>query len=750
LRLALDHLAASVGRASVTAADLAGMRASLEPPRAALRTQPEPLEQRFNDIEVRLKQIGAPPAPGAPAEDATIATERTRLTEQRAEADSALKQARLLTLRADDLATRIIDRRRALFTQELLQRSASILDPGFWRQAASALPDELRGILLLSRSWWSYAWDNGGTGGFAAAFLMLALFGVAAVMLTRWWRRRALLQAFGGTRFAKSSASLIVLLRLAITMPAVIAGIVLIVQAFGLVPSRIMELALGIFVSVAIASFGRAVGIALFAPQEPQRRLIAIRDETARILSWHLTAAARVLGIVIFVNLVQKTVVAPVTSTIAVSALMAAAIAALVIHLLLRMNWDDEKGAPGSSAEHRGQWLRGGGWLQAMAIIVALLAGYIGLAAFLAGRFLIALGIIGALYIALEFVDSLFTEILTVHSARGRAIASMFGLSATSVQLVGTLMSAIIRLLLVLVAFFPLLGPGGIFAADIFGVARGAAFGLRIGDVTISFAAVLTALVVVLGGILLTRAAQKWLQRRLLPHTTLEPGLQHSVSTIFGYIGIVATASLAMGSLGIDLQKITLVAGALSIGIGFGLQSIVSNFVSGLIVLAERPVRVGDLIEVKGERGTVRRIRVRATELETGDNASLIIPNSELITGIVKNWTHANTLGRISVTVGVGYDSDPEQVRDILLETARQHQAVLKNPQPSALLTGFGDNALQFELGCTTINVVDAGRIRSDLRIAILKSFREAGISIPFPQREVRVAGSGKSEAILS
>ena len=121
--------------------------------------------------------------------------------------------------------------------------------------------------------------------------------------------------------------------------------------------------------------------------------------------------------------------------------------------------------------------------------------------------------------------------------------------------------------------------------------------------------------------------------------------------------------ALTLAAVGIDLQKITLVAGALSIGIGFGLQSVVSNFVSGLILLAERPIRVGDIINVKGEEGQVRRIHVRATEIETADRASVIIPNSELITGVVKNWTHANTLSRVVVRIGVGYDSDVEKVR---------------------------------------------------------------------------------------
>ncbi len=749
LRLALDQLDARLGREGATDKDLIAMRSSLDPVRDDIASQTESLEKRLNDLDVRLKQIGAPPAAGAPPEDPTIATERTRLTERRAEVDPALKQARLLALRGDDLANRITDRRRSLFTRELLARTASVFDPGFWRQAAATGPDNIRGVTFLARSWWGYAWDNGGFSGLGGALLALIALSAAAIMLTRWWRRRAVLRANGATRFARASSSLIVLLRLSLTMPAVVASLVFVVEAFGLVPPRMVETMLGLFVAVAVASFGRAVAIALCAPDEPERRLLRVGDRTARRLAWHLTAAARVVGFVIFINIIQKAIVAPVAATVALSAIMAAITAALLIQLLVRLGRDDDTDETQTAVERRGQWLRGGGWLLAIAIVVSLGTGYVGFGAFLAGRFLTALAVIGALYILLEFVDSLFTEVLTAQSHRGRSLALTFGLNPQNIDLIGTLMSAVIRMLLVLVALFPLLGPGGIFAADFFGVAREAGFGIRIGDVSISLVAVLGGLVVLLLGILLTRAAQRWLQRRFLPRTTLEPSLQHSVSTIFGYVGVVATLFLALSSVGIDLQKITLVAGALSIGIGFGLQSVVSNFVSGLIVLAERPIRVGDLIEVKGERGHVRRIRVRATEIETGDQASLIVPNSELITGVVKNWTHSNTLGRIAVTVRVGYDSDPETVRNILLNAAREHRGVVRSPGPVALLNNFGEYALEFELGCMVANVDEGGMVRSDLRFAILKALRAEGIAIPYPQREVRQIGSGSS-AIVS
>ena len=190
---------------------------------------------------------------------------------------------------------------------------------------------------------------------------------------------------------------------------------------------------------------------------------------------------------------------------------------------------------------------------------------------------------------------------------------------------------------------------------------------VAVGEINIAPANMLAALAILLIGLLAVRSAQRWLESQFLPRTGLDAGLQNSIAALTGYSALVAVLALALGALGIDLQKIALIAGALSVGIGFGLQSVVSNFVCGLILLAERPIRVGDWVVVKNEEGWVRRISVRATEIETFDRASVIIPNQDFITGVVKNWTHGNTMGRVVVKVRVAFDSDAEKVREILL-----------------------------------------------------------------------------------
>jgi len=290
-------------------------------------------------------------------------------------------------------------------------------------------------------------------------------------------------------------------------------------------------------------------------------------------------------------------------------------------------------------------------------------------------------------------------------------------------------------------AVLVVLNASGILAEDVFSVFERAASDYVIGGIRLSPTAIFSALAFLVTGGLAVRAAQRWLAIKFLPRTGLDAGLQNSILALFGYGALIAVVALALGALGIDLQKIALIAGALSVGIGFGLQAVVSNFVSGLILLAERSVRVGDWVVVKNEEGYVRRISIRATEIETFDRASVIIPNQEFITGMVKNWTHGNTVGRVIIKVRVAYDSDVAKVRELLLACAAQHPQVLRMPPPAVYLIGFGDIGIDFELRSLIGNIEQVWSVRDDLYMNVLRAFHDAGIRIPVPVHEARVPG---------
>jgi len=542
-------------------------------------------------------------------------------------------------------------------------------------------------------------------------------------------------------RFDKALAAMIILGTGIMTMPALIAATVLVLRNFGLMPYPVVDIGFGLAAAALVAGFGRGVAVALFAPGEPARRIIAFEDHEVESYAAHLVWATRVFGVAVFANVLHRSLRAPVAPIVATGELLAFAILAITIHLLWRSARADFRAAGDRAAGTRLAWLRGIFWLVGIAIATALATGYVGFAVFLAGRMLAVLALSGAVTIVVAFIDSLLTELLSADTPQGRRIAVTFGLSPRGLDLIETLASATLRLVLIVLAALLVLSFSGIFAEDFFNVFQRAAWDYAIGGVSLSPAAVLSALALLVAGGLAIRAAQRWLATKFLPRTGLDAGLQNSILALFGYGALIAVMALSLGALGIDLQKIALIAGALSVGIGFGLQAVVSNFIAGLILLAERSIRVGDWVVVKNEEGWVRRISIRATEIETFDRASVIIPNQEFITGVVKNWTHGNTMGRIVIKVRVSYDSDVVAVRALLLACAVAHPQVLQTTPPGVFLIGFGDIGIDFELRCLLGNIEQSFAVRNDLYMEVLRKFRDAGIKIPSPAYDARVPG---------
>jgi len=725
IKSSLDEIESSVGSDEITAEALATFRETLNTATDALRAKIDELEPRTREAEERLKQLGPAPAKDAAPESADIAKEREELTKQFSELDGELKQARVLSLRVDQLSDRVSQKRHSLYASELFARSPSVLDPFFWLETFQALPKEVRTAKALLETWFS---ERGDRARWTAGVLILVGVIALAIGLTRWWFPRFVAHPTD-TPSAKAWAALWVFVWFAARTPLAAGAALLAFEALGLLTTRLEQIGEGLVAGIAAATFGHGVARGLLAPREPERRLVQEDDATA--LSNHLVWSARALGVLVVLQVVHKTLFAPLIITVATNAAFAAVTAAFLTHLVIRL---------GQIKKDRGEALLAASWahplglLMAVLISLALVAGYAGLAAFVALRVIVAAAVFGALYLLMVITQTLLATV-GEQTAKGQTLAASLGVSARTIGFGGALLSAAIRVILILAAFLLIIGPWEVSTADLFDTIRNIPFGFKIGEIHLSFETLLTAAVVFLLLLIVTRIVQRWLETELLPRTRLEPSLQLSIVTIFGYVGAIIAIIVALTGLGFDLQKITLIAGALSVGIGFGLQSIVSNFVSGLILLTERPIRVGDSIVVKGEEGWVRRVRVRATEIETFDRASVIIPNSEFITGVVKNWTRTNTLGRIVIKVVVAYESDPVQVREILTDIARAHPQIVQSPPPGAFLLGFGldlaHSALEFELRCVVADVEKALSVRSDLHYAIIKRFREAGIAIP-------------------
>ena len=234
--------------------------------------------------------------------------------------------------------------------------------------------------------------------------------------------------------------------------------------------------------------------------------------------------------------------------------------------------------------------------------------------------------------------------------------------------------------------------------------------------------------------------AKRFFFTRFLSGSGLDRALQYTIAQIVGYLILIIGAAIALQNAGIDLSALAIFAGAVGVGLGFGLQDIARNFVSGIIILLERPIQIGDRVEIDKVAGQVREIRARSTTVLTNDNIAMIVPNAKFIEDTITNWSHGDPKVRFRIPIGVAYGSDVEKVRALLLAVARAHPQALADPAPVVFFSRFGESSLDFELGVWSAEMSDRPRrFRSDLNFAIERQLREAGIEIPFPQRDLHI-----------
>jgi small-conductance mechanosensitive channel len=720
--------------------ELSGLRVSVETILADAQETADSLRPRLAAVQSQIEKLGPPPGKDQPAEAPALASSL----------EAAIKSTELTWVRARQLIEKITILRHSLFTKNLVERLPSPLLPALWRDLLHETPAVAHRIGYLGNDWleWAHVKRTPLTLLLAGALGLFVVLEYVARKLTA--RRLARAGTVPPTFFERAvSVAWVAPLR---ALPTVAAAIVVYggLDALGLLFQPWTRTAAAILKAVVLVAVVSGLIGAVLSPRAPQWRLVSLADVPARRIGKLLWAITAVYATDAALTETARAFFVPLQLTVVQSLLASAALAGLLIGLLLtpftpQPGAASAAGEPGTPAEagppvsrHAPLWLKLPLWLVVVGIVGMALLGYVALARFLAQQ-LVMTGIVvvvaGLLYLAIRALTRDPQHLYPVNDI----LEARFGLDAPRRSQLARLTEAALTLALVICVIPFLMLQWGFSGADIRDWFKALFFGLEIGQFRISLARILIGIVLFIALLFSTRLLQRWLRERMLQQPRLDPGIANSIDTVVGYVGIVLAALLAISYAGFDITNLAIVAGALSVGIGFGLQSIVNNFVSGLILLVERPIKVGDRIVVGDQQGLVKRISVRATEIETFDRASLIVPNSELITGRVLNWTHRDSLVAVSVKVGTTYAVDPEQVVAILLKCADEHPEVLRAPAPSASLEGFGDSALLFNLRVSLPDIANAVNVQSQLRIAIFRELREAGIEIPFNQLDVNL-----------
>ncbi|RVP98084.1 mechanosensitive ion channel family protein [Sinorhizobium meliloti] len=708
------------------------------------------LQPRLQLVNQRIEQLKPADEQAARNQTEAIKSEQAQLQSEAAGLQGVVQQADLIALRAQQDIDTIGERRRALFTSSILQRSQSLADPSFWFDLAAATPETLADQSRVVGHWFGALVERTGR---SAAGILVVVIGFAAFLLSpgrRWLTRRtsrdpSVLHPSG---LAKATAAAAITLA-NLLIPAV--AFFVLYQAMSILkvlPADLATVLRPVLFGLTFASFFYGLSIAVLAPERPSWRLVHVTDTAAERLIPIIVAMAVVNVGGLALDAFLKATHAPLSFAVAAQGLGAIALGILAMFALRFVaREDDDENPQGTSSAWR--LLIPVTWAVAALTVIAPLAGFVAFGRFAALQIVFTTAVLMSLVLLLRLADEAISYGFSVQTRIGGFMRQAIGLKPNTISQIGVILAGFARLIVIMVAVMALLAPWGIQSEDVVGTFTSAFFGFEIAGFSFSPSAILGAIVVFVVVIVATRGFQRWLDGRLLPQTSLDTGLRTSIHTGVGYVGAAIAGLVAFSYAGLNLQNVAIVASALSVGIGFGLQSIVNNFVSGIILLAERPFKVGDRIEVGPNTGIVQRVSVRATQIQTFDNVTVIVPNADLISGQVVNWMHGDFSARLKIPVGVSYESDPEQVRRVLLEIAMDNPRVLKIPEPFVSFTDFGADALQFTLFCHVGNInADAGAA-SDMRFEIAKRFREEKIEMPFGQRDIHLRDLASIEGLV-
>ncbi|MBN9044703.1 MAG: mechanosensitive ion channel family protein [Rhizobiales bacterium] len=682
---------------------------------------------RLTEINTRLEQLGPAPTGDQATEPAIVTDERNRLVAEKAEINAMIGETEDTSLSVNQMASKIGDMRRDLFAKTLSQRVN--IDTALGVQVATAASDQVISLWRIVQSWWRFVFAFK-----LNSFLAAAFFALVAALVIQIGARRVLGRLFQRDPEVETPPYLS---RLSVAfwstvIPSAAVSVFLsltyfFMNYFNVLRTDIATLLQSLFVVLGLVFFIHRLAVSCISADMPQWRLVPVAPRPGRILGWLITATALISGIDSFLSTVNRILSSPLSLTMAKS-LVATVLVGLFILAIAFLHPVQRRTDDGVRP-----------WPRAFRIfllilgllpILAAVFGYIGMARFVSQQIVVTGAFLVTMYLGFRTGRAISEEQAFASSKIGRALRERYHFDEATLDQLGLAAGILINLVVAFIGIPLVLMQLGFQWAELKSAFYQLMTGFQVGNISISLMGLLTGVLLFVLGYLLTRWFQNWLDNSVMARGRVDSGVRNSIRTVIGYVGLCLAALVGISAAGFNLANLALIAGGLSLGIGFGLQNIVQNFVSGLILLAERPFKVGDWVEAGGVSGIVKKISVRATEVETFRKQSIIVPNSSLINGNVGNWTHRNKLGRIDINVQVAYTNDPRRVYGLLVEIVRAQPSLLKNPEPYVNFTSMNGLQMEFGVSAFVADITSTTSITNELRFQIVERFHAEGLRL--------------------
>ena len=748
----LDTMTAKLNSGKVTKDQTSDLVQNLTQIQNALTQARQGFTAELDSVQKKINALGPAPEKDA-TEPAAIAKQRKEFTVQADNDKAQIAQIDLLTTKIDEINSLILKIRNRQLLDNILVKQSSIIHPQEFWESLTSFAGFVFELFKSPLSWYQNL--NPGRQATVNNNILAVITGMLAALIAAYFLRRYIKRRFGYQASVerpdysqKVRAGIWMFIARGV-IPAAIIGAFLFwlknnelinKDSFGLLLRTIALYLLYYYLAKAVVKV-------TFTPFNGKWRIIEVSDERAKATSSALIFSAAAICIVSFFQDLANQMNYD-SSIIYALKIFANAVKAFCVVLVARKALYDNKtltddeitaDTPVAELTTTSKISLFISFAMVIAFLISLF-GYIRLSEYVINRSIISAVAIGIFYIADKLIRGIFHRILLF-----RFWVRTFRINRRTLVKTEFWFGLLLTPVMWIFGALTLLAVWGVSVDLLLARVKSFLVGFNIGGVHISITSILLGIVSFFVLLSLFKMLKNSFINGNLSKIEMSDGLRNSVVSSISFLGFIISGILAIAVMGGSLSSIAIIAGALSFGVGLGLQNMVSNLAAGMTILWERPIKIGDWVIINGQEGIVKQINMRSTELETFDKSTIIIPNSDILSKSLTNYTYSGRLGRVVIKVGVGYDSDVDQVKQTLLELAVANADVLDSPEPSVNISNLADSSIEFQLNCFTSNVFKRGAIGDNLREKIISRFRELKIDIPYPQRTVHLENEAKS-----